>query len=129
MVGLPVSCGEIIVDLDATTGELLILSYKSWRWRAGFPSMAKRNVALKPSRKPSRSVPKPRRGSDLKTGSLAPQSSAQARFDRRRACRSGRVVRGHAFQDRKRRRVSVDRKPGGAGPRAQRAPHHVFCEL
>ena len=38
--------------------------------------MAKRNVALKPSRKPSRSAPEPRRGSDLKTGSLAPQPAA-----------------------------------------------------
>ncbi|MGA7373471.1 MAG: helix-turn-helix transcriptional regulator, partial [Methyloceanibacter sp.] len=38
--------------------------------------MAKRNVALKPSSKPSGRALQPRREDDLKTGSLAPQPAA-----------------------------------------------------
>ena len=108
--------------------------------------MARVTLAPK-ARKSKLQAPAPKRdGNPLKTGSLAPQPAAslsiaeaigtQVRNLRRKLDLTGAeladqagLVGRHAFQDRERRGVGVDRQPRGAGARAQRAAHHVLCEL
>ena len=66
------------------------------------------------------------RGGDRRADPAAAQAAGH---QRRRAGASGRLVGGHAVEDRERRGVGLAREPGVAGARAQRAADELLCHL